>query len=285
MYHQYLMYLLDGDAFMKELHNFLMMNEWFSHMMSRRLYFSVRFNADGTRSYIEYEVLTSIVESEYNKWQDRKLPGYDESKCAWRCKDCVGIGSFMMCRHWMCQTSFLTRKYCPICECMPNARAFELIKHVEDISYPRSALLSSSSEVLPPPPPAALQVSDVGVEAPEILSSSSEDEAPPPPSAAAAASIVNLCPICEVNPGGSGGSPVSAGGNREMCRPCFDRLDAGGAFGEGMIGLWANGVVPSSFLSSRGPPPPSAAALEVNIIVVVVAVIVSVCGTCFCCCC
>jgi len=80
-------------------------------------------------------------------------------------------------------------------------------------------------------------------------------EAPTPAaSAAAAASIANLCPFCNVNPGGA---PVCANGNRVMCRTCFDRLDAEGHFGEGLRGAFTAALL-SAFASA--PDPPSAAA-------------------------
>ena len=73
----------------------------------------------------------------------------------------------------------------------------------------------------------------------------------PAASAAAAASIANLCPICNVNEA----TPAAAGGNRAMCRTCFDRLDSEGAFGEGFLGAFA-AVVINAYASARGPPPP-----------------------------
>lgn len=75
----------------------------------------------------------------------------------------------------------------------------------------------------------------------------------PAASAAAAASIANLCPICNVNEGGA----PAAGGNRVMCRTCFDRLDAEGTFGDGLSGAFA-AVVINAYASARSPPPPSA---------------------------
>jgi len=75
----------------------------------------------------------------------------------------------------------------------------------------------------------------------------------PAASAAAAASIANLCPICNVNEGGA----PAAGDNRVMCRTCFDRLDGEGQFGDGLRGSFTAALL-SAFASA--PDPPSAAA-------------------------
>jgi hypothetical protein len=86
MFNRYKCYLLEGDAFMKELCNFLMMNDYFAMTMSRRLFFTS----------FSYDDITTFVKIERKKWQDRKLPGYDETKCAWRCKNSDVINSFLI---------------------------------------------------------------------------------------------------------------------------------------------------------------------------------------------